>query len=153
MGIHRLLGILLIIVSTIYTWFSYMNPEKSFSKSWVYFYRLKTVCFVLHKNQNMAFFQMVGAREANAIVGITWCTFSDCHPEPQSQMYNGLCLGYNYTLKVSISKWNSSRPPYVSELHLGFSISFNGLKDNWIQWFIRISYPPFIFLSLQIFST
>lgn len=152
MGINCLLEILLIIViCNIYLFFIYVS-RKSFSKCWVHFYRLKNVCFILYKNQNMACFQMVGAQEANMIVGITWCTFSDCHPEPKSQMYNGLPLGYIYNLKVSISKWNSSLPPCVSVLHLMFSISFNGLSDNGIEWFIWISYPLFIFLSLQIFS-
>lgn len=71
----------------VYLIFIYTSRE-SFSKCWLCFHR--NMFMFCPQNSRYDLLKMVGSHEANMTVGITLYIFSDCHPEPQSQMHSSL---------------------------------------------------------------
>lgn len=65
-------------------------PRESFFKVLIAFLQNEKCMFCPAQNSRYAILQMIGFHEADMIVGITQCISSDCHPEPQSQMFSGL---------------------------------------------------------------
>lgn len=102
----------------------------------------QTCMFCPAHNLKDGILKMVGSDEANMVMGIKQCNFSDGHPEPQSQIRGGL-QDRPMPQNLTFQKPNSSLPPCMFVLLAMFCVLFDDFRNSWAQHFLWASYPSY----------